>query len=90
MKNEEIKIEKPKPTRVEDGAWIALNGRIIKVHDQNAWWVSSQSKPNEHYIVKADGTCNCPDFVYRGITCKHIWSVTIKHSVVQVKVEVGA
>ena len=68
-------------TRLERGAEIALYGKIIKVKNQDVWWVWSRTKPDVHYEVTEDGICTCPDHKYRGVTCEHFWAVVAKDGV---------
>jgi predicted nucleic acid-binding Zn finger protein len=70
-------------SRFGQGAKIALYGRIIKVKDKQEWRVFSMTKPGKQYVVKEDGSCNCPDFQFRGITCKHAYGVELKYSVLR-------
>jgi hypothetical protein len=56
--------------RVERGAWIATHKPIRKVKGQDVWIVPS-SKPGGFYKVKEDGTCECDDYKFHGIGCKH-------------------
>jgi predicted nucleic acid-binding Zn finger protein len=82
-----MKQEIQQATRFGQGAKIALYGRIVKVHDKPEWWVYSMTKEGKFYVVKEDGSCNCPDFMYRGATCKHAYSIMFKYSVIQVNIE---
>jgi agmatine/peptidylarginine deiminase len=56
--------------RTERGAWIAINKRIVKVKGQDVWIVPS-SKPGGFYKVTEDGVCECEDFKFNGVGCKH-------------------
>lgn len=76
-------------TRFGQGAKIALYGRIVKVHDKQEWWVFSMTNPEKHYVVKEDGSCNCPDFMFRGAMCKHAYGVDIRYSVVRTTREIA-
>ena len=78
-----MKQEIETATRFGHGAKIALYGRIVKVKDENVWWVFSETKPGQYYIVKEDGSCTCPDFNFRGGECKHAIAVELRESVVQ-------
>jgi predicted nucleic acid-binding Zn finger protein len=82
--------ELKKETRLERGARIALYGKIIKVRGQDAWFVFSETQAGKHYTVTEDGTCDCSDFVNRGVTCKHFWAVVAKDGVQRVRKEVKA
>ena len=83
----EQKIETKTATRLLEGAKIALYGKTVKVHDKPEWWVYSTTKAGKFYVVKEDGSCDCPDFQYRGLTCKHAYNVMFKYSVVKVALE---
>jgi predicted nucleic acid-binding Zn finger protein len=76
-------------TRFAQGAKIALYGRIVKVEGKQEWWVFSESKPEVHYVVKEDGSCSCPDFQFRGATCKHAYAVDIRFSVMRTLTEIA-
>ena len=40
------------------------------------------SKPDTVYRVDLrESTCECPDFIYRGVVCKHIRAAQIKSGV---------
>jgi hypothetical protein len=86
------KTETNKPTRLEQGANIALYGRIVKFRDEEAWLVQSEYNKDMYYKVKQDGTCECGDSKFRGITCKHAWAVKAKYLIPRAKAEaeVGA
>lgn len=78
-----MKQETQTATRFGQGAKIALYGRIVKVHNKQQWWVFSETKPGQFYVVSEDGSCSCPDFQFRGIQCKHVYAVELRYSVVQ-------
>ena len=82
---QEIQIAK----RFAEGAKIALYGRIVKVKDKQEWWVSSMTKSSTHYIVKEDGSCTCPDYMFRGVQCKHVIAVDIRFSVMRTVREIA-
>ena len=58
-------------------AWEMLsNGNEIKRLNESAYRVKSQSG-NGYYLVSKQGedwTCECPDFIYRQVACKHIYA----------------
>ena len=65
--------------RKERGAEIAHNCQITK--SQNGWLVPSQSG-DASYVVKLsksdhNHSCDCPDYQYRKIKCKHIFAVEL-------------
>ena len=83
-------MEKQKETsRLEQGANIALYGRIVKYRDEDAWLVQSEHNKQLYYKVK-DGGCECADSKYRGITCKHVWAVKAKTLIPRAEAEINA
>jgi hypothetical protein len=56
--------------RITRGAWLACNKRILKLKGQDVWIVPS-SKPGGFYKVSEDGTCECDDYKFHGVGCKH-------------------
>lgn len=79
----QMKQEMQEMTRFAEGVKIALWGRIIKVKDKQEWWVYSMRIAGKHYVVKEDGSCDCPSFQYHGPMCKHAWGVEVKYSVLR-------
>ena len=70
------KTENTGTNRVTRGAWLAVNSkrRILKIKGRDAWVVPSDSKPGDFYIVTEDGDCQCLDYKYHGVGCKHfVW-----------------
>lgn len=64
--------------RRQRGYEIAMSRRLVEKN--GIWFVPSQSSPTKTYqvMLRLDkSTCTCPDFVERGIKCKHIFSVEI-------------
>jgi putative transposase len=63
--------------REERGRQIFRKGTEIRRIDQVHYYVSSQSGNGNYYVVRTSlgWACNCPDRVYRGLTCKHIYAV---------------
>lgn len=85
-----MKQEMQEATRFAQGAKIALYGRIVKVKDKQEWRVFSMTHPNqEPYTVKEDGSCNCPDYQFRGAMCKHAYGVDIRYSVMRTVREIA-
>jgi len=69
----------PKDLREIRGIAIAEQPNQVKRVSGNLYKVNSQSG-NEEYAVKqssAGWSCSCPDHIYRGVKCKHIWAVEI-------------
>ena len=56
--------------RTTRGAWIAVNKRHRKVKGQDVWIVPS-SKPGGFYKVDENGVCECDDYKFHGVGCKH-------------------
>ena len=63
-----------KQSRYSKGVVIATSRRILKVHNEDAWLVESETTDDKFYKVTDDGTCDCKDFQTRGGICKHIWA----------------
>jgi transposase-like protein len=64
-------------SRMERGKEIANMQNQIKRIDANTYFVKSQSNHGEYCVSKnADGwKCDCPDYVFRHVKCKHIFAV---------------
>ena len=61
--------------RTTRGAWLAVNNPkpILKLKGRDAWVVPS-SKPGGFYIVDENGVCECDDYKFHGVVCKHfVW-----------------
>ncbi|MFY9749645.1 MAG: transposase [Methanoregula sp.] len=75
MVNKEVnKMEQLTTTREERGkAIVEKNGQIKKV-DDHSYTVKSQTGHGVYEVKATDKgmTCTCPDFVERGLPCKHI------------------
>ena len=68
--------QKNKLSRIQ--SWqgpIAVSRRIVKVHNEDAWRVESETTDYKFYKVTEAGECDCPDFQRRGLICKHIWAL---------------
>ena len=64
-------------TRAEKGKMIAETfGQVVRLEEQ-AYKVRSQSLDRYYEVIGTEKgwECQCPDFVFRGLTCKHIWAV---------------
>ncbi|MCG3774213.1 MAG: hypothetical protein JW395_1031 [Nitrospira sp.] len=61
-------------SREERGALIAAKTKLRK--NGKGWIVPSQSGNGEYLVDPEQHTCTCPDFVQRGVTCKHQVAVT--------------
>jgi hypothetical protein len=64
-----------KQSRFSKGVVIAASRRILKVHNEDAWLVESETIDDKFYKVTEDGVCECPDHIIRGRTCKHFWAI---------------
>jgi hypothetical protein len=64
-----------KQSRYNHGKVIAESRRILKAHNEDSWLVESEVTDDKFYKVTEDGTCECPDFQRRGLTCKHMWAL---------------
>ena len=56
---------------------LLAQGKVDKISDY-AYRVWSQSKKGVHYIVIREGLewkCECPDFTFNHVVCKHIHAV---------------
>jgi hypothetical protein len=66
------KTENTGTNRTTRGAWLAVNGKpILKIKGRDAWVVPSESKPGGFYIVTENGDCECLDYKFHGVGCKH-------------------
>ncbi|MGI0141560.1 MAG: IS5 family transposase [Candidatus Micrarchaeales archaeon] len=64
--------------RKERGYEIAKSKKIVQ--HNGVWIVPSATNPHKTYevVLRLDkSTCTCPDFIDRGIKCKHIFSVEL-------------
>jgi transcription elongation factor Elf1 len=69
-------------TRQERGQQIAkLEGHIKRI-DSNTYGVKSQSGNGVYEVLNTSigWMCQCPDHIYRGVTCKHIHAVLFSKS----------
>jgi hypothetical protein len=73
--------------RPSKGLTISI-GHQIKRLDANTYKVKSQSNGGYYLVTKAneDWSCECPDYKYRGVVCKHIhatlFSLTLRNSII--------
>jgi len=67
-------MENPRQIR---GFAILAQPNTIRQVNANTFKVRSQSNPQVEYVVTngKELDCTCPDHVYRGVICKHIFSV---------------
>jgi transposase-like protein len=67
-------------TREERGRMIAEQPNAIQRLDERNYKVVSQSGNGMYDVVRSTyyamrWVCNCPDWLYRQVKCKHIWAV---------------
>jgi transposase-like protein len=79
--------EQPTLTRSEKAYKIVFQQDGIKRLDENTYQVKSQSGHGFYVVISTPfgKKCNCPDHVYRKLTCKHIiavnYSIHLRHEV---------
>jgi transposase-like protein len=69
-------------TRQDRGQAIAkLDGQIKRI-DDNTYEILSQSGHGKYEVLNTSlgWMCQCPDHIYRGVKCKHIYAVEISNS----------
>jgi hypothetical protein len=76
-----METEKLQELRRERGMQIAKTSHIMKV-SKNEWLVPSQTRTGAYTvkIFQDKQTCTCPDFIERGLKCKHLFAVEIKQT----------
>lgn len=67
-------------TREERGRMIAQQSNTIQRLDEENYKVVSQSGNGMYDVIRSAKfamrwVCNCPDWTYRQVKCKHIWAV---------------
>jgi transposase-like protein len=73
-------------TREERGKMIADKPDQIIREDERFYMVASQSGHGMYRVVKArmnrtiGWVCDCPDFTYRQVKCKHVWAVEFSNA----------
>ncbi len=62
--------------REQKGLEIAKLNHIERT-DNRCYKVKSQSNGGEYEVINSEvgWLCSCPDHIYRGVKCKHIWAV---------------
>ena len=63
----------PDPERLRKALALAQGGHV-EVEDDGFAVVTSGTKL---YHVQADGSCDCPDYQHRAVSCKHVLAVLI-------------
>lgn len=85
----DMTAEQPRLTRSEKAYQIVFEKGAISRLDENTYQVRSQSGNGSYVVVVTPfgKNCNCPDHVYRRLTCKHIiavnYSIHLRHEVEQ-------
>jgi hypothetical protein len=64
-----------KQSRFSKGVVIAASRRILKVHNEEAWLVESETTDGKYYKVTGEGECECADSKFRGQICKHVYAI---------------
>jgi hypothetical protein len=73
--NVNVKEKKTTRSRFNRGIVMTVCRRIIKIHNEDAWLVESETTDDKFYKVTESGECQCPDFQRKGLTCKHMWAL---------------
>jgi transposase-like protein len=86
-------IEELEKAREERGSIIAHKESQVTRIDETLYKVKSQSGNGEYAVSKVDEewVCECPDFRFRGVKCKHIFatefSIALRNAVGKVRIE---
>jgi transposase-like protein len=72
-------IEELQKLREQRGSAIAHKESQVKQVEENLYSVLSQSGNGAYTVFKVDEewTCECPDFLFRKVKCKHVFAVEI-------------
>ena len=65
--------------RASRGAEIARTESNVRRIDQHEYRVKSQSGSGEYAVLQTESgwNCSCPDFMFRGVKCKHAFAVEL-------------
>ena len=76
---EMLSLQELEKRREERGLEIVNKDSQIKMIDDSAYQVLSQNGNGVYFVsLTEDGwVCECPDFRFRGVKCKHIWAVEL-------------
>ncbi len=59
----------------------------MQLREQRGIEITKQSRAvrriNKHLLTKIGFSCNCPDYTYRGVKCKHIHAVELSYAIRQ-------
>jgi transposase-like protein len=71
--------------REQRGMQIAQQESQINRINENSYHVKSQTRQGTYEVLNTSlgWMCQCPDYIYRGIKCKHIWAVEISEQMRQ-------
>jgi hypothetical protein len=69
--------------RKEQGRMIAEMSGSVKRNSETSYTVNSQSGNGSYNInaTEIGWNCSCPDHVYRGVKCKHVYAVEISFAI---------
>ena len=69
--------------RQEQGKLIAGMRGSVKRINETSYKVNSQSSNNSYNVnaTEIGWNCSCPDHIYRGVKCKHIYAVEISFAI---------
>jgi transposase-like protein len=71
--------------RKEQGRMIAeMNGSVNRISN-TSYTVNSQSGNGSYNVTATEigWNCSCPDHVYRGVKCKHVYAVEISFAILK-------
>jgi predicted nucleic acid-binding Zn finger protein len=66
--------------RKERGRLLAQANGLVKRNGETSYTVCSQSGNGSYdvtFTTEFGWNCSCPDFMYRGVQCKHIHAVDL-------------
>jgi len=74
-----LSLQELEKRREERGIEIVNKDSQIKMIDSSVYQVLSQNGNGVYFVSLADDgwVCECPDFKFRGLKCKHIWAVEL-------------
>jgi transposase-like protein len=88
-----INVKELEKLREKRGLEIAHKERQVTRINETTYKVHSQTKDCEYIVSLIDGqwACECPDHYFRGLKCKHIFSVefsiALRNAVCQIRIE---
>lgn len=53
----------------------------VKIVSDNDYKIKSSDRKNTYHVIatKIGWVCSCPDHIFRGVKCKHIYAVEFSH-----------